>query len=78
MEPITTRCLDGAGVIGGGTVATVPASGRVANVGDYNGDGKADILWQNSDGSLSIWEMDGLTAIGGGSLWNPGSAWHVA
>jgi hypothetical protein len=28
---------------------------------DFNGDGKADILWQNTDGSLAIWLMDGGT-----------------
>jgi FG-GAP-like repeat/RTX calcium-binding nonapeptide repeat (4 copies) len=26
---------------------------------DFNGDGKSDILWRNTDGSIAIWELDG-------------------
>ncbi len=26
---------------------------------DFNGDGKADILWQNDDGTPAVWLMDG-------------------
>jgi hypothetical protein len=32
---------------------------RIKGVGDFNGDGKADILWQHSSGSVVIWLMDG-------------------
>ena len=29
--------------------------------GDFNGDGKSDILWQDDDGTPAIWLMDGTT-----------------
>ena len=29
------------------------------DAGDFNGDGKADILWQNDSGMPAIWLMDG-------------------
>ena len=29
--------------------------------GDFNGDGKADILWQNDDGTPAVWLMDGTS-----------------
>ena len=45
--------------------------------GDYNGDGKSDILFQNSSGEVVIWELDGTTVIGSASLGNPGPTWHV-
>jgi len=33
--------------------------------GDFNGDGKPDILWQHvSDGLLGVWYMNGVTRIG--------------
>jgi hypothetical protein len=34
-------------------------------VGDFNGDGKPDILWQNnSTGHNSVWYMNGVTVSG--------------
>jgi hypothetical protein len=45
--------------------------------GDFNGDGRNDILWQNTDGSVAIWLMNGLNAIGGASLLGPNTGWSV-
>ena len=41
--------------------AGVPTSWHVADTGDYNGDGRFDILWRNDDGALTTWlgRMDG-------------------
>ena len=36
--------------------------------GDFNDDGRSDILWQNANGQASIWEMNGNTVIGGGPV----------
>jgi hypothetical protein len=46
--------------------------------GDFNDDGKSDILWQNSDGTPGIWLMNGLTATAMGAVGtNPGPAWVI-
>jgi hypothetical protein len=46
--------------------------------GDFNADGKADILWQNDNGAPAVWLMDGTgVASFGPVLPNPGSDWHV-
>ena len=46
----------------------IPLNWTVAEVGDFNGDGKADILWRNStDGTLGVWTMNG-TAVQSTSL----------
>ena len=60
------------------------ASWSVAGIGDFNGNGDADILWQNTDGSLAMWLMDGSTIESSatptyqGSAVSPGSSWSVA
>lgn len=39
---------------------------QVAGVGDFNGDGKADILWRHAaTGANALWLMDGLTKLPG-------------
>ena len=40
---------------------------QIAGVGDFNGDGRADILWRNSDGQVVEWFMNGANIIGSGS-----------
>jgi hypothetical protein len=45
--------------------------------GDFNGDGRSDILWQNDSGEAAIWEMNGTTVIGAASIGNPGPDWHI-
>jgi serralysin len=54
-------------------------SWQIKATGDFNGDNKSDILWQNSDGTPAIWFMDGMTFLSSGAAgsFNPGPDWHV-
>jgi hypothetical protein len=45
--------------------------------GDYNNDGKSDILWQNSSGAVAIWEMNGTNILAAATIANPGPTWHA-
>src|SRR5437588_805075 len=47
--------------------------------GDFDGNnGKADIAWQNDDGSVMLWLMNGTTIAQNTTLaTNPGTAWHL-
>jgi hypothetical protein len=70
--------------IGGGlpAVASVACNSdpslHAIGTGDFNADGKADILWQNKDGTPAVWLMDGTHLISGANVgFDPGSNWHV-
>ncbi|MGA8382181.1 MAG: hypothetical protein WB710_13745, partial [Stellaceae bacterium] len=53
-------------------------SWHIAGTGDYNGNGKFDILWQNASGQADIWMMNGTTPIAEALVGpNPGTSWHI-
>jgi hypothetical protein len=58
----------------------VPAVWKIAGVGDLNGDGKADIVWRNTDTrDVAGWLMNGLTIGSTGVLAGAVSAvWGIA
>jgi len=62
-----TIWLMSGGTISGGAVAFATVSDvnwGIAGVGDFDGDGKADILWRNSTtGENQVWLMNGATIL---------------
>ena len=75
--------MNGAAPIAGGSQLVGPNPGpnwKAVATGDFNGDGRSDILWQNTSGQVAIWEMNGLSPIAGGSQLagpNPGPNWKA-
>jgi lipopolysaccharide export system protein LptA len=62
------------------TQATLPTPGlgwHIVGSGDFNSDAKADILWQNIDGTPMIWTMNGSTVTSETTLSDPGLNWHA-
>jgi DNA-binding winged helix-turn-helix (wHTH) protein len=57
--------MDGAARASQTYVDTVPDTGyRIVTSGDYDLDGKADIVWHHaSNGEVWIWLMDGTTKL---------------
>jgi hypothetical protein len=49
----------------------------VAGVGDFDGDGKADILWRHSSGTAAMWLLSGLNVASSAPLGGPSTAWQV-
>ena len=53
--------MDGYTKVASGWVGTVSGAWQVVRLGDHNGDGLADILWNKpGTGDIVIWEMNAL------------------
>ena len=50
---------------------------QIKGTGDFNGDGKSDILWQNNDGTAGLWMMNGAAVTSEVALGNLGPTWHI-
>ena len=46
-----------------GTVSSVPTNWQIVGQRDFNGDGKADLLWRDNLGNTSIWFLYGSQVI---------------
>ena len=58
----------------------VPSNWHIVGIGDFNGDTRDDILWQNSDGTIRDWlgQADGSFFPNGANFSvNPGTQWHI-
>jgi hypothetical protein len=49
----------------------------VVSTGDFNGDGKADIVWRDTVGDTSIWLMNGAAVLSAGGLGNVPTTWSI-
>jgi len=64
-----------------GTAISPDQSWSIVQVSDFNGDGMSDILWRNTDGTLTEWMMNGgnivqaLTPKADGIAVTPDSSW---
>jgi len=78
-----TRIASGADVSVGGKPIRVDASWSVAGIGDFNDDGKADILWRNTSGEIAEWQMNGSAIASSGfvtsqgAVIRPDASWHI-
>jgi hypothetical protein len=56
----------------------VPTNWIVADTGDYDGNGRSDMLWRDtSTGNTSIWFMQGLAVHATAGLGNIPTTWTV-
>jgi hypothetical protein len=69
---------------GGTDVASAPSatwsaapSWKVLGAGDFNGDGKEDLLWREAGGTIAVWVLSGTTLAGGVSVGAVGPRWAI-
>ena len=61
-------------------ITTIPISWQVEGVGDFNGDGKDDLLWRNSDGTIGTWsgQTTGSFVANNATVQPVSTEWHIA
>jgi hypothetical protein len=53
-------------------------SWQIVGPGDFTGDSVSDILWQNTNGQLAIWFMNGTTLTSSSVVsYDPGPSWRA-
>jgi len=68
---VEIQLVNGSEQVGGGALSYNPFGfgWNIVGVGDFLGNGKADLVWQRaSDGLIEFQFMDGTTSVGGGQL----------
>jgi hypothetical protein len=50
-------------VVSANDLGLIPTSWNVALTGDFNGDGRSDILWSNTNGDTAVWFMSGAQPL---------------
>ena len=67
---------NGTNVADSAVVANPGANWKVVGTGDFNGDSHSDILLQNTNGNVAIWEMNGTDLMSSAAVANPEPNWH--
>jgi hypothetical protein len=70
--------MSGATMTSSGFFAGKGSEWEIEQVGDVDGDGKADVVWRNTNnGALEVWLLNGLAIIGSGSPGKVSLDWEV-
>ena len=70
--------LSAATVLQSSAVGNVPLSTLPLGTGDFNGDGRADILWRDAGGNTSIWFMNAAQVWSSAAVGNIPATWAAA
>jgi hypothetical protein len=69
--------MNGAAVSSTGGLGNVPLAWSIVETGDYNGDGRSDLLWRDNLGNTSMWFMNGVAVSSTAGVGNIPTTWTV-
>jgi Ser-tRNA(Ala) deacylase AlaX len=73
--------MNGTQVVANQTIGTINATGgwHFADTGDFNGDGKTDLLMLNDNtNGVALWQMDGTQVTSNSQVGTLAAGWHYA
>jgi hypothetical protein len=70
--------LNGSQVVKQVDLGIVPLTWTIAGIGDFDGNGSTDLLWQDNAGNVGMWLMNGTTVMSTAVLGNVPSIWSIA
>jgi hypothetical protein len=70
--------MNGLTVAGFANAGVMPALWKVSGIGDFDGDGKADILWRHVTGTVALWLMNGQALSFSNTFANIWPEWSIA
>jgi Subtilase family/Calx-beta domain/SdrD B-like domain/PA14 domain/CARDB/FG-GAP-like repeat len=71
--------MNGSSVVSEGFIGTASDDWVIAGTGDFDANGKADILWRNSiSGSTYVWQIDGNAKVGEGGIRTVSNDWQIS
>ena len=69
--------MNGAQVIQAAGVGAAPTAWTIVETGDFDGDGKSDILWHDTSSNVAIWFMNGAQVKQSAGVGNESTVWSV-
>jgi hypothetical protein len=71
--------MSGTAVLGTQVLASVGNEWAILGVSDFDGDGRADIVWRHTpSGAVFLWLMNGTAVVGTATLGVVDPAWTIA
>ncbi len=69
--------MNGSQIVSNQVVGTVSSSWHELGVGDFNADGRTDVLLRHDNGQVVRWKMDGAQIVSNDAVGSLGNDWHA-
>jgi FG-GAP repeat len=69
--------MNGGQVSSTASLGNIPLEWSIVLTGDFNGDGKSDLLWRDTSGNVSMWQMNGAQVASAVGLGNIPTFWTI-